>query len=133
MKSILVVEDDPVSAMVLERMLGKYFNVKVVNNAQSCSTLCESNNFDFILMDINLGLGSIDGVELMQILKALSGCKNSFFAAMTAYAMPGDKEKYKKMGFDLYFPKPIVYDQLINTLNSFGEDNSVGVNSGRNG
>jgi len=129
MKSILIVEDEAISALLLDKMLSQHFNTKLVNNSKKCESQCLKNHFDFIILDINLGADSIDGTELLQSLKNIPNCKKTIFIAMTAYAMPDDKEKYITMGFDHYFSKPIIYDDVIKKLLSFGEDKSIRRNS----
>ena len=33
--------------------------------------------------------------------------------AVTAYALPGDEERFIEAGFDAYLPKPFTRDQLL--------------------
>ena len=116
MKSILIVEDEPIGALLLNKMLSKHFKCHAADSSDKCMELCNKYDFDFVMLDINLGSDSIDGMELLRELKNMPHCKNTAFIAITAYAMPGDKEKYLKMGFDYYFSKPIIYKDLIDTL-----------------
>ena len=128
MKSILIVEDEPIGALLLNKMLSKHFKCEIADNANKCKILCQKKHFDFVVLDINLGTDSINGMELLKSLKNMPHCKNTGFIAITAYAMPDDKEKYLKMGFDNYFSKPIIYKNLIDTLLLIGENNTVGSN-----
>lgn len=116
MKSILIVEDEPIGALLLNKMLSKHFNCEMAENSDKCKNLCMEKQFDFVMLDINLGSGSIDGLELLQYLKSLDTCNSTKFIAITAYAMPDDKAKFLNMGFDYYFSKPIIYKDLIDTL-----------------
>ena len=129
MKSILIVEDEAISALLLNKMLSEHFKTELVDNSENCKSQCLKNEFDFIILDINLGADSVDGTELLLFLKNLPNCKKTFFIAMTAYAMPGDEEKYIKIGFDKYFSKPIIYDHVIKKLLSFSKDYPVRSNS----
>jgi len=129
MKSVLIVEDEAISALLLNKMLSKYFKTELVDNSENCKSQCLKNEFNFIILDINLGADSVDGTELLPFLKNLPNCKKTIFIAMTAYAMPGDKEKFIKMGFDQYFSKPIIYDDVIKKLLSFSKDKSVRSNT----
>jgi two-component system cell cycle response regulator DivK len=129
MKSVLIVEDEAISALLLKKMLGEHFEIELVDNSDKCKSQCLKNQFDFIILDINLGADSIDGSELLKSIKNNPNCKETIFIAMTAYAMPDDKEKYIKMGFDHYFSKPIIFDDVIKKLFSFGEDKPVRSNS----
>ena len=125
MKSVLIVEDEPIGALLLNKMLSKHFKCELADNSAKCKTLCREKQFDFVILDINLGTDSIDGLELLQYLKNLPQCKTTQFIAITAYAMPDDKERFLKMGFDFYFSKPIIYKTLINVLLSIGKDDTV--------
>ena len=125
MKSILIVEDEAISALLLDKMLSLHFKTELVENADECKSQCLKTQFDFIILDINLGADSVDGTELLKSLKNLPNCSKTIFIAMTAYAMPDDKEKYIKLGFDQYFSKPIIFDDVIKKLLSFGKNKSV--------
>lgn len=125
MKSVLIVEDEAISALILEKMLSEHFKTTLVDNSDKCKAQCSKNQFDFIILDINLGTDSVNGAQLLKSLKNLPNCKKTIFIAMTAYAMPDDEEKYIKMGFDQYFSKPIIFDDVVNTLLSFGKDKTV--------
>lgn len=129
MKSVLIVEDEAISALLLKKMLSEHFETELVDNSDKCKSQCLKKQFDFIILDINLGSDSVNGAELLKSLKYNPNCKESIFIAMTAYAMPDDKEKYIKMGFDHYFSKPILFDDVIKKLLSFGEDKPVRSNS----
>ena len=64
-------------------------------------------------MDINLGESKVTGVEAMKILKATPKYNNSIFVAVTAYAMPEDRDRFLQDGFNEYFSKPVDYENLI--------------------
>jgi CheY-like chemotaxis protein len=53
------------------------------------------------------------GVEAMRILKENPRYINAVFAAITAYAMPEDRDRFLLDGFDEYFSKPVDYENLI--------------------
>lgn len=129
MKSILIVEDEAISAILLRKLLEKDFEVDVAQNATDCLKFGRSKVYNICILDINLGKGSQDGKELLSHFKADPKYVNSKFLAITAYALPGDKEKYIEMGFDQYFSKPIVFEEVITTIKSLAEDGTVGANS----
>lgn len=129
MKSILIVEDEAISAILLRKLLEKDFEVDVAQNAKDCISFAKQKVYNICILDINLGKGSKDGKELLSHFKADSKYNKSKFLAITAYALPGDKEKYIEMGFDQYFSKPIVFEEVISTIRSLAEDDIVGANS----
>ena len=132
MKSILIVEDEAISAILLRKLLEKDFEVDVAQNANDCLTFANSKVYNICILDINLGKGSKDGKELLNHFKSIPEYNQSKYVAITAYALPGDKEKYISMGFDQYFSKPIVFEEVINCIKQLAEDNTVGTNSGSN-
>jgi CheY-like chemotaxis protein len=108
--TVLYVEDDPINAFIVERLLGKYFTIKIARNGEEALQLVQQKHFDLILMDINLGSEQMDGTETMRMIKALDAYKNTKVFAVTSYAMPEDRVQFLRNGFDDYFSKPI--DQL---------------------
>jgi two-component system cell cycle response regulator DivK len=127
MKSILIVEDEAISAILLRKLLEKDFDVDVAQNADECLAYGKSKVYNICILDINLGKGSKDGKELLAHFKSDERYNNSKFLAITAYALPGDKEKYVQMGFDQYFSKPIVFEEVINSIKELAGDDSIGV------
>jgi two-component system cell cycle response regulator DivK len=129
MKSILIVEDEAISAILLRKLLEKDFQVDVAHNANDCIAFANENVYNICILDINLGKGNKDGKDLLSHLKSLSAYAKTKFVAITAYALPGDKEKYISMGFDQYFAKPIVFEEVINCIKQLAEDDTIRANS----
>ena len=117
MKSILIVEDEAISALLLNKMLSEHFKTELVDNSEKCKSQCLKNQFDFIILDINLGSDSVDGTELLQSIRNLPNCKKTIFIAMTAYAMPGDIDRGLNAGMNDYLIKPIKPKVLLSILN----------------
>ncbi len=129
MKSILIVEDEAISAILLRKLLEKDFEVDVAQNADECLAFGQSNVYNICILDINLGKGSKDGKQLLAHFKADPKYNKSKFIAITAYALPGDKAKYVQMGFDQYFSKPIVFEEVISCIKELAEDDSIEVDN----
>lgn len=129
MKSVLIVEDEAISAILLRKLLEKDFDVEVAQNAKECISRAESKIFNICILDINLGKGSKDGKDLLTYFKGKPNYKKSKYIAITAYALPGDREKYLEMGFDQYFSKPIVFEEVINCIKELAEDDGIGIDS----
>ncbi|WP_025741424.1 response regulator [Aquimarina pacifica] len=115
--NILYVEDNKINAMVMEKMLSKNnANVIIAENGLKALKLVKNNSLDLILVDINLGLNQMDGCELLQRFKQLDIIKGLPVFAVTAYAMPGDKQRFINIGFDNYFSKPVNFDKLLSVI-----------------
>ncbi|MFO7445724.1 MAG: response regulator [Ignavibacteriaceae bacterium] len=109
---ILLVEDDPINRDVINWYLRNLFDVSVAENGSEALKLAASNQFDLILMDINLGKG-INGIETAKLIKEDDRYKDVPVVALTAYAMKGDKEHFLSSGFTDYLSKPFLKEELI--------------------
>ncbi|GAA0724054.1 hypothetical protein GCM10009430_28200 [Aquimarina litoralis] len=115
--NILYVEDNKINAMVMNKMLTKNAsNVVIAENGPSALEIVKKSSLDLILVDINLGLNQMDGCELLKRFKKLELLKNTPIYAVTAYAMPGDAQKFLKLGFDKYFSKPVNFEKLLSAI-----------------
>ncbi len=115
---VLYAEDDAVSVRVGARMLEKAgCTVSVARDGQSVLVQLAENDFDLILMDVQMPV--MDGVEAARSIRAASrlGHKARIpIIAMTAYAMTGDKEKFLEAGMNGYVSKPVSKDELLQTI-----------------
>ena len=111
---VLVAEDNPVNQKVVCKMLDK-MNIKyVVANTgrealnQIKETQKKNKHFSMIFMDCQMP--EMDGYEASRELNSLfeSGIyEKTPIIAMTAHALPGDREKCLNAGMDDYISKPI--------------------------
>lgn len=108
--SILIAEDEAISRLFLSRVLTKLgHKVRSARNGQEVlDILGEHEIFDLLLTDIQMP--EIDGVELTRILRSSLRFSHRLelpIIAMSAYAMPGDRETFLQAGMDEYLPKPL--------------------------
>jgi len=79
--------------------------------------LFEKNEYEAILMDIQMPI--MNGIEATIEIRKIES-KNNWqrikIIAVTAFAMPGDEEKFKEAGLDLYISKPYTSNQLISFI-----------------
>jgi CheY-like chemotaxis protein len=114
--NILIVEDNPINALILRKTFEKQYNCFHVVNDNDAFAILEEKNFNVILMDINLGGNSLDGTEIMKRLKAQDRFKDLKIFAVTSYAMPEDRKRFLSYGFDDYFPKPVVRAKIMKAV-----------------
>lgn len=117
-KKVLVVEDDEISRDVLILFLKNIFNIDEAHNAQTAFEKADNNQYDLVLMDVNLGRG-LTGMDITKNLKQRPNYANVPIIAITAFAMKGDKEEFLSAGFDHYLAKPFTREELRATLKKF--------------
>lgn len=117
-KSILIVEDDDFNILFMTRILEKAgLSITLAKNGvDAIKLICEEkNNFDAILMDMNLPVK--DGFQTTREIR--DNNYNIPIIAQTAYAMAGDKEKCIAAGCNDYITKPIKRTELLSTLSRY--------------
>ena len=97
----------------LLRVLG--LNVVCAENGLQAISLCETNNPDLILLDIQMP--EMDGIETLKTLR--NNGVTQPIVALTANAMSHEIEHYLSIGFDNYLSKPIAREQFIETISHY--------------
>lgn len=69
---------------------------------------------DLILMDVQMP--RMDGLEATRRIRSKDDLKQIPIIAVTALAMPGDREKCHDAGMDDYVSKPIQMKRLVATI-----------------
>lgn len=114
---ILLLEDEYINSVIVKKYLHDYENLNVATNEEEFITLMNSEEFDIIFMDINLGFAEKSGLEILEELKVNNPNIKAKFIALTAFAMPGDKEKLLSQGFHDYIAKPVSRQKLLDAIN----------------
>ena len=108
MATIVVVEDQPDSLKLLSTLLSLRGHqvIPLASGEQLVDTVRQhSPPADLVLLDIQLP--GRDGYALLQDLKAIEGHHRWKVVALTAHAMPADRDRALAAGFDGYITKPI--------------------------
>jgi signal transduction histidine kinase/ActR/RegA family two-component response regulator len=114
---ILLAEDNRVNQFLVVRLLEtRGHQVTVVNDGRAALAAVEEQNFDLVLMDVQMP--EMDGLEATRILRHRQnqGQRRVPIIAMTAHAMQGDREKCLEAGMDGYISKPIQAEELFKTI-----------------
>jgi CheY-like chemotaxis protein len=113
---VLLVEDNEINQQVASEILqGAGFNVTVANNGKEGVDAATKNQYDAILMDIQMPV--MDGYNAAHEIRNLkSEIRNVPIIAMTAHAMAGDEQKSIKAGMNDHVTKPIDPGQLFAAL-----------------
>jgi PAS domain S-box-containing protein len=115
---ILLAEDNIVNQKVAAKMLEKMgHQVDVASDGQAAAQMAESTAYDVILMDCQMP--EVDGYEAtaqIRAREAAEGGASTPIIAVTAHAMPGDRERCLAAGMDDYLSKPLNPDELVAVL-----------------
>ncbi len=113
---LLLVEDDKVNQKVVRKMLvERGYSVQEANNGIEAIELFTKGNYDAILMDIQMP--KMNGIEAATKIRSLEQeGKHTPIIALTAYSLPGDREKFLRLGMDEYVSKPIQMDLLFDVI-----------------
>jgi CheY-like chemotaxis protein len=113
---LLLVEDDKVNQKVIRKMMvERGYTVQEANNGIEAIELFTKETYDAILMDIQMP--KMNGIEATTKIRSLEQeGKHTPIIALTAYSLPGDREKFIRLGMDEYVSKPIQMDILFNVL-----------------
>ena len=106
MAKILFVEDEPDIRDLVRMALEDEHGVTVAETAEEGLLRAAEEAPDLILMDVSLG-GAFDGLEATRRLRADPRFRSTPIIALTAHAMPGDRERVLRAGCDEHWPKPI--------------------------
>ena len=112
---ILYVEDNEDNVYMLKNRLTRAgFTVIVATDGAEGVAMAASERPDLILMDLTLP--SMDGEEATRRIKADAATKRIPVIALTANAMPGDREKALAAGCDDFDTKPVELERLIGKI-----------------
>jgi CheY-like chemotaxis protein len=114
--SVLVVDDDPRNIHALSVLLTeKGFEVHGVESGElGIEYLERGEEADVVLMDIMMP--NMDGYEAIRRIRQNPKLKSLPVVALTAKAMPGDKERCVEAGASDYITKPIDSEYLVSRL-----------------
>lgn len=103
--TILVVEDNALNLKLVRDVLTHAgYDVVAATTGEDGIRLAAEEHPDLVLMDLQLP--GIDGVEALRRIRASADQKMPV-VAVTAFAMPGDRDRALRDGFDGYLEKPL--------------------------
>lgn len=94
-----------------------YNIISVYNGKEALKVICDNENIDLVLMDIQMPV--MNGITAMSMLKEMR--PDLPVVALTAHAMAGDRGKYLNEGFDEYLSKPVDLNLLFALLDNILE------------
>ena len=119
---ILLVEDNPVNQSVIEAMLRSLgFEVDLATDGEQAVTLATEKNYAAILMDCRLP--HMDGYQATRCIRLHQA--DVPIIALTANALPGDRERCLEAGMNDYLSKPFKRADLLGTLQRWLPDRTA--------
>ncbi|MCC5940497.1 MAG: response regulator [Balneolaceae bacterium] len=112
---MLHVEDSAQIRLLVSIFLKNEFDVESVENGEVALKQVKSKQYDFILMDINLGRG-IDGFDVINEIRDLENYKSTPIIALTTNDYPNVREACLKSRVNAYIQKPFEKTYLIGTI-----------------
>jgi CheY-like chemotaxis protein len=116
--TILYVEDNPANLQLVQKILLRYPNLTLLTASDGLSgiDIAIETKPAAVLLDINLP--GINGFEVIELLKTNPITAGIPVIALTASAMPSDLERGRKAGFFRYLTKPIIVEELLETVSA---------------
>ncbi|KAB2808070.1 ATP-binding protein [Phaeocystidibacter luteus] len=114
-RKLLLVEDDKMNQFVAERLLKPTgVVVTIVDNGQEAVDICAKEEFDIILMDIQMPI--MGGMEAATRIRSESMNTSTPILALTADVQTETKEKAIASGMNEVVTKPFQSHELINAI-----------------
>lgn len=112
---ILVVDDNEASRIALTDLLKhKNYQVTVARSGTEAIMKATEEHPNIILMDVQMP--EMDGLEAIRQIRSETAMKDIPIIALTALAMPGDREKCLAAGANDYLSKPINMKKLLGVI-----------------
>lgn len=115
---ILVVEDNDLNREFLrELLIENDYQVAEAENGEEFLRLIEQRRPDLALLDMAMPV--MDGMTATRRLRAMPEHQGLPVIALTAAALPGDRERFLEAGCNDYLAKPFTPEQLLETIGRY--------------
>ena len=121
--SILIVDDESLNILLLTKILKTAGYKNIMSTSEPCEvmSLHNNNNFDLILLDINMP--EMNGYEVLKKLHNSNGFKGTKVVATSADISSKDKKKASDAGFHDYITKPMKMNDLLEVVEKVLQEN----------
>jgi CheY-like chemotaxis protein/signal transduction histidine kinase/CHASE3 domain sensor protein len=115
-RRILLAEDDVRNVFAITRVLEPHGAILEIarNGREAIETLERRRDIDLVLMDIMMP--EMDGLQAIQAIRANDAFRSLPIIALTAKAMPDDRQRCLDAGANDYVTKPIDIEKLLSLL-----------------
>ncbi|WP_017259654.1 response regulator [Pedobacter arcticus] len=120
---ILIAEDNIINQKLISKILNKFgYDPEIASDGNVVISMCKTTDFDLILMDVLMP--KMDGLETTRYIRKNLNHQPKVIA-MTANAMPKDREDCMSAGMDDYLSKPFKLNDLIQVLEQVAIDKGL--------
>jgi PAS domain S-box-containing protein len=113
-RDVLLIEDNAQNAYMAKFMLEDY-ETDIATTPQDAIEQVLHHQYRLLLIDINLGADR-SGIDLLHEIRGIEGYEMASAVAVTAYALPGDEDRFLNEGFDDYVAKPFRKETLLEAV-----------------
>lgn len=115
---VIVAEDNSVNELLMRKILeGLGCEVRVAHDGDGAVRLWESWPADIVLMDVQMpGVNGLMATARIREAERSTNRAPTPILAVTANAMPGDREAYMASGMSGYVSKPIEFNALLQSI-----------------
>ncbi len=119
--SVLVAEDNPINQKLIKIVLENLgLTVTLASDGQQALDERMAAQYDMIFMDIQMPvMGGVESTHSILAYEKENNIKHIPIIALTANALPGDREKYIAEGMDDYATKPLDVKILENLITHY--------------
>jgi PAS domain S-box-containing protein len=112
---LLLVDDNEANRLTLSSYLGaKGYRLEIAKTGREAVSMAQQHHPDLILMDIQMP--DMDGLEAAQQIRADPALATTKIVALTALAMPENRDQCLTLGIDTYLSKPVKLKALAATV-----------------
>jgi CheY-like chemotaxis protein len=130
MVTILLVEDDPGHARLIEKNLRRAHianDILVLDNGQKAvdfllrqGDYANDRHIDPLLVLLDLNLPGKNGFQVLQVIKADERTKHIPVVMLTTSEIPQEIERCYALGCNVYVTKPVEYDKFTEAIRNLG-------------
>ena len=103
---VLLADDEEINRVLGTALLAKLgYRTAIAHDGREAVEMAGACDYDAILMDCMMP--AVDGLQATREIRAAEGTRRVPIIALTALAMPGDRERCLQAGMDDYLTKPV--------------------------
>ncbi|WP_224242091.1 hybrid sensor histidine kinase/response regulator [Hyalangium gracile] len=122
--TVLIADDSEANTQHLEDYLKAHgFKILIARNGEEVVRMCREVRPAVVLMDIQMP--RLNGLDAIRQLRAGADTAHLSMVALTALAMPGDRERCLEAGADAYLSKPVRLSEVLEMVRTLSSRTSA--------